>query len=189
MAEFWGFYLAGNFFFGLLWFLLALWISRAAPSGAGDKFFVRAGKIILFTLLIVSVLINVVLLTRNIPPRMNGYVLGDGLCDYTGKPASLGLFEVVRGDVYVDGQQQHLISYEVRPLSDLRNDTLVTEYSSGLEWLAILDKERMSNGWLIKTVILVASIGFLVIAASFNGVFKKARTGLPVDRGQTNPAQ
>ncbi len=188
MAEIWGFYLAGNFFFGLLWFLLALWISRAAPSGASDKSLVLSGKIILFTLLIVSVLINVVLLTRNIPPKMNGYVVGDGLSDYTGKPAALGLFEVVRGDIFVDGQQ-HLISYEVRPLSDLRNDPLVSEYSSSLQWLAILDKERLSNGWLIKTVILVASIGLLIIAAAFNGVFKKARTGLPVDQGQTNLAQ
>ncbi len=178
MAEVWGIYLAGNFFFSLLWFLLALWISRAAPSGTGEKRMVLSEKIILFALLVANVLINIALLTRDIPPKMPAYVVGDGLCDYTGKPAMLGLFEVVMGNIYVDNKQEHLINYEVRALSDLRNDTLVTEYTSRLEWLAILDKERMSNGWLLKTVILVASIGLLIIAAAFNGVFKKARTGL-----------
>ena len=178
MAKVWEFYLAGNFFFGLLWFLLALWISRAAPSSTSIKAMVLSGKIVLFAMLIASVLINIALLTRDIPPKMHAYVLGDGLCDYTGKPAALGLFEVVRGDIYVDGQKERLISFEVRALSDLRNDTLVTEYASPLEWLAILDKERLSNGWLIKTVILVASIGLLIIAAVFNGLFEKARTSL-----------
>jgi hypothetical protein len=178
MAEFWGLYLAYNFAFGLLWFLLALWISQAAPSSSMEKWMVGSGKTILFALLIANVLINTVLLTRDIPPKMHAYVVGDGLCDYTGEPAALGLFEVVKGNTYVDGQQQQFINYDVRALSDLQNEKLVTEYASRLDWLAILDMERMSNGWLIKTVILVVSIALLIIAAVFNGIFKTARIGL-----------
>jgi len=139
---------------------------------------VVSGKSIILVLLIVNILTNITLLTRNIPPSMQAYEVGDSLCDYTGKPATVGLFEVVRGTTYIDGQQQRFISYDVRAITDIRNDTLVTEYAPSLAWLAILDMERMSNGWLIKTVILVGSIALLIIASAFNGVFEKPRTSL-----------
>jgi hypothetical protein len=175
MAEVWGLYLTGNIFFGLAWFLLAVWISRAAPDSSLEKALVVSGKALLFTLLIVNMLLDIAIFTRNIPPKTEGYIVGDGLCDYTREPAALGLFEVVRGEIYMDGQQQFFIGFEVRAVSDLRNDKLVTEYAARLKWLAILDKERMSNGWLIKTLILVASTTLLIIAAIINGVFGRRR--------------
>jgi hypothetical protein len=178
MLKVWDIYLVYNFAFSLLLFLLAIWISRTAPSSSAQKSLVVSGKSIILALLIINILTNIVLLTRNIPPRLQANVVGDGLCDYTGRPATLGLFEVIRGTTYVDGQQQRFISYDVRAITDIRNDKLVTEYAPSLEWLAILDKERMSNGWLIKTVILVGSIALLIIAAAFNGVFEKHRATL-----------
>ncbi len=179
MANLLGIYLEGIFFISLLGFVLLILLSRLDPEGGFNQRLLRIGKAVLYVLLGLDILASILLLTANIPARAAGYVVGDGRCDYSGKPAAIGLFEHTAAKYYDENNQQLLlIEFEVRPLSDVRDDTLVGEYASNLAWLAYLDRERDSNGWLIKTVILVSSVVFLVLGIWVNG----PRTALPNKR-------
>ena len=177
-------YLSGNIFLGVICFILILWLSFNSEAGWG-RGLTRIAKLLLFAVLAINILANIALLTHDIPPRAAGYRVGDGLCDYSGQPASIGLIEHIRGKYIEGGEALLFIEYEVRPLGDLgnnrlvygvrppgdeRSDRLVDEYASRLEWLATLDMERMSNGWLIKSMILAVSIAFLVMAGYWGGM-------------------
>jgi hypothetical protein len=172
-------YLSGNIFLGIIGFILILWLSFNSEEGWG-RGLTRIAKLLLFAVLAINILANTALLTHDIPPRAGSYRVGDGLCDYSGQPASIGLFQHIRGKYFESGKALLLIEYEVRPIGDLRSDTLVGEYAARLEWLATLDMERMSNGWLIKTTILVVSIAFLVMAGYWGGMGAAFIQKLPI---------
>lgn len=166
-------YLMGNFLFGILWLAAALVLSSGSVDDPLERIFVHTVRAIFAALLVAHLLVNLAIIFKNVPQRLPEHRIGDGVCDFTGETAAVGLFRVHQGIRYIGGQPvSSVYEYRVRSLENPQKDKLIAEYAQQAEWLAYLDRERAASDWLAKFGMLTSSVMFLIFGLFANRIKK-----------------
>jgi hypothetical protein len=95
------------------------------------------------------------------------YQVGDGICDYSGKIAMMGLYKVNEGTRYIGGRFAGTVySYNLCPLKEHCSGKLLSEYSDSKKLIGFLDHQRISTGGFAKLFSILFSTLSLILALS-----------------------